>query len=69
MASTRAEVDEASYTKWAFVWVPCAPVSSLLPAFTSWLRGHPEPHQAGRLFWAALSLAVVQIVQDQVAPG
>jgi len=44
-------------------------LSSLLPAFTSWLRGQPEPHQAGHFFWTALSLAMVKVVQGLVAPG
>ena len=45
------------------------PWSSLLPAFASRLSGQPEPHYAGRLLDAALALAVVEVVQDQVVPG
>ncbi|TNN58517.1 hypothetical protein EYF80_031320 [Liparis tanakae] len=45
------------------------PMSSLLPAFTSWLSGQPEPHHASRLCCAALSLDVVEVVQGLVGPG
>lgn len=49
--------------------LPPPPVSSLLPAFPPRLRGQPEPHQTGHLLWAALSLAVVEVVQEHVVPG
>lgn len=47
----------------------CLPLSSLLPAFTSWLSGQPEPHHASRLGKAAVSLAVVIVVQGLVVSG
>lgn len=53
-----------------FLSMSHSPMSfSLLPAFTSWLRWQSEPHQASHFLWAALSLAVVKVVEDQVVPG
>lgn len=43
--------------------------SSLLPAFASWLCGQPEPDEACHFFGAAISLAVVEVVQGLVVPG
>lgn len=43
-------------------------VASLFPAFASRLLWQPEPHQAGHLLRSALSLAVVDVVQELVVP-
>lgn len=47
----------------------CSLTRSLLPAFAPWLLGQPEPHQTGHLLRPALSLAVVDVVQELVVPS